>query len=150
VNPFKTINNLYTPSKTKLYHNNHSYELPPHIYSVASEAYHNIVQMKQDQSIIISGESGAGKTESVKQIMHFLAAVSGGDEKSNSKQQILQSVPILEAFGNAKTLTNNNSSRFGKYMEIYFNWSGEMVGGKITHCKLQFHLWTILTISKLY
>src|SRR5690606_21748947 len=67
--------------------------------------------------------------------MNYLVDVSGSSEKSNVKQQILQSVPILEAFGNAKTLTNNNSSRFGKYMEIYFNMSGEMVGGKITHCK---------------
>lgn len=85
--------------------------------------------------MIISGESGAGKTEASKILMQYIAAVSkSSSEVDRVKNQLLESNPILEAFGNAKTLRNDNSSRFGKYMKIQFEFDGAPVGGKITNC----------------
>jgi myosin-1 len=93
---------------------------------------------EEPQCIIISGESGAGKTEAAKQIMSYIAAVSGGEgDVQRVKEIILGSNPLLEAFGNAKTLRNNNSSRFGKYFEIFFNRLGQPQGGKIEHFLLE-------------
>ena len=89
-----------------------------------------------DQCIIISGESGAGKTEASKLVMQYVAAVSGkGQEVDKVKEQLLQSNPVLEAFGNAKTNRNDNSSRFGKYMDIEFDFKGDPVGGIISNCE---------------
>lgn len=97
--------------------------------------YRNLLQNKENQCVIISGESGAGKTEASKILMQYIAAVSrSSSEVDRVKNQLLESNPILEAFGNAKTLRNDNSSRFGKYMEIQFEFDGAPVGGKITNC----------------
>lgn len=116
------------------------------MFTIAENAYRDMLTLHCNQSIIISGESGAGKTEASKQIMNYIADVSSAEtpkKKKNQdynhneivKEQILQSNPVLEAFGNAKTVRNNNSSRFGKYMEIMFNYSGATIGGRITNCK---------------
>ena len=98
----------------------------PHTYAIASAAYHYIRREAKDTSILISGESGAGKTEATKQCLNFLADTAGSE--SGLEQRILRANPILEAFGNAKTLRNDNSSRFGRWMEVHFFASGRNEG----------------------
>ncbi|KAJ3156727.1 Unconventional myosin-Ie, partial [Irineochytrium annulatum] len=119
-----------------------SHEQPPHIYAVADHMFQSMITDEENQCVIISGESGAGKTESAKLIMNYIAAVSsrGGSSANvvdNIKRIILESNPLLESFGNAKTLRNNNSSRFGKYFEINFSKSGAPAGGKISNFLLE-------------
>ncbi|NXF12045.1 MYO1F protein, partial [Smithornis capensis] len=114
------------------------YENPPHIYALTDNMYRNMLIDGENQCVIISGESGAGKTVAAKYIMGYISKVSGGGEKvQHVKDIILQSNPLLEAFGNAKTVRNNNSSRFGKYFEIQFSRGGEPDGGKISNFLLE-------------
>ncbi|XP_004589432.2 unconventional myosin-VIIb [Ochotona princeps] len=134
VNPFQVLP-LYTLEQVQLYYNRHVGELPPHIFAIANSCYFNMKKNKQDQSCVISGESGAGKTETTKLILQFLATVSG--QHSWIEQQVLEANPILEAFGNAKTIRNDNSSRFGKYIDIYFNASGVIEGACIEQFLLE-------------
>ena len=138
VNPYKQLP-LYNKDFIELYRGRYSYELPPHIYAVAADAHRDMFARKRDQCIIISGESGAGKTEASKLIMQYIAAVSGHgrSEVERVKDQLLQSNPVLEAFGNACTNRNDNSSRFGKYMDIQFNHTGDPVGGRVTNYLLE-------------
>eukprot|EP01133_Synstelium_polycarpum_P004385 gene4385-5131_t len=137
VNPYKQLG-LYGEDHINLYKGKHEFEIPPHIYSVADKAYRALRSEHENQCIIISGESGAGKTEASKYIMQYIASITGSSsEVERVKHQILESNPLLEAFGNAKTLRNNNSSRFGKYMEIQFNYAGDPEGGKITNYLLE-------------
>ncbi|XP_074622793.1 unconventional myosin-Ib-like isoform X2 [Acropora palmata] len=137
INPYRKFK-LYTSEMIAKYRSRNIYELPPHIYAIADEAYRSMRDYNQDQCIIITGESGAGKTEASKVVMQFVAAVSGkGWEVDRVKEQLLQSNPVLEAFGNAKTLRNDNSSRFGKYMDIEFDFKGDPVGGVITKYLLE-------------
>ncbi|KAI2660410.1 Unconventional myosin-Ib [Labeo rohita] len=101
-------------------------------YALADEAYRSLRDQDKDQCILITGESGAGKTEASKFVMSYVAAVCGkGQEVNKVKEQLLQSNPVLEAFGNAKTVRNDNSSRFGKYMDIEFDFKGDPIGGVI-------------------
>ncbi|XP_078343654.1 unconventional myosin-If-like isoform X1 [Oculina patagonica] len=112
---------------------NHKEPNPPHIYALSNNMYHNMMIEKENQCVIISGESGAGKTVSAKHIINFMNKVSGmGSERVEQvKDVIFQSNSLLEAFGNAKTMRNNNSSRFGKFLEIQFNEKSQPDGGKI-------------------
>lgn len=114
-------------------------QMPPHVFAIAESAYYNMNAYKDNQCIIISGESGAGKTEAAKRIMQYIANVSGGSNSSiqEIKNMVLATNPLLESFGNAKTLRNNNSSRFGKYLEIHFNAQGEPVGANILNYLLE-------------
>ncbi|WCJ40061.1 myosin 1 [Euphorbia peplus] len=125
VNPFKKVP-LYGNDYIEAYKNK-SIE-SPHVYAITDTAIREMIRDEVNQSIIISGESGAGKTETAKIAMQYLAALGGG---SGIEYEILKTNPILEAFGNAKTLRNNNSSRFGKLIEIHFSETGKISGAKI-------------------
>ena len=118
INPWKGLP-LYTPEIIDKYAHHDGERLPPHVFDTARRSYAQIVDHKAKVSVLISGESGAGKTEATKQILTYLSEVAGGT--SNISAKLLSANPVLEAFGNAKTLRNNNSSRFGKYMQVYFD-----------------------------
>ncbi|XP_051938625.1 unconventional myosin-Ib isoform X4 [Hippocampus zosterae] len=137
VNPYRSLP-IYSPEKVEEYRNRNFYELSPHIYALADEAYRSLRDQDKDQCILITGESGAGKTEASKLVMSYVAAVCGkGQEVNKVKEQLLQSNPVLEAFGNAKTVRNDNSSRFGKYMDIEFDFKGDPLGGVISNYLLE-------------
>uniref|UniRef100_A0AAQ4QYX6 Myosin VIIBb n=1 Tax=Gasterosteus aculeatus aculeatus TaxID=481459 RepID=A0AAQ4QYX6_GASAC len=136
VNPYQAYP-LYSVDQVQMYHGRQLGELPPHIYAIAESAYGNMTRNLRNQCCIISGESGAGKTESTKLILQYLAAVSGELSHQQIEEQILQSNPILEAFGNAKTIRNDNSSRFGKYLEIFFNKDGVIEGARVEQYLLE-------------
>ncbi|KAJ1920248.1 class II myosin [Mycoemilia scoparia] len=140
VNPFKDLG-IYTNEILQSYRGKNKLELPPHVFAIAEDAFKNMLAYKENQCVIISGESGAGKTEAAKKIMQYIAAVSGGENNSSSitkiKDMVLATNPLLESFGCAKTLRNNNSSRHGKYLEIMFNFQGAPVGALITNYLLE-------------
>ena len=143
-NPFKLLP-IYTPEIMDKYKDGGGRHQPPHIFAIADNAYRNLMADFRDQAVVISGESGAGKTETMKLVLQFLADVSGraqkqtssGEKQESLEQQILKSNPVMEAFGNAKTTRNNNSSRFGKWTEIKFNRTGAIVGGSIINYLLE-------------
>uniref|UniRef100_A0A8C0XDJ8 Unconventional myosin-Ib n=2 Tax=Castor canadensis TaxID=51338 RepID=A0A8C0XDJ8_CASCN len=137
VNPYRSLS-IYSPEKVEDYRNRNFYELSPHIFALSDEAYRSLRDQDKDQCILITGESGAGKTEASKLVMSYVAAVCGkGAEVNQVKEQLLQSNPVLEAFGNAKTVRNDNSSRFGKYMDIEFDFKGDPLGGVISNYLLE-------------
>ncbi|XP_061579984.1 unconventional myosin-Ib isoform X7 [Cololabis saira] len=137
MNPYRSLP-IYTPDKVEEYRNRNFYELSPHVYALADEAYRSLRDQDKDQCILITGESGAGKTEASKLVMSYVAAVCGkGQEVNKVKEQLLQSNPVLEAFGNAKTVRNDNSSRFGKYMDIEFDFKGDPLGGVVSNYLLE-------------
>ncbi|XP_044773950.1 unconventional myosin-Ie isoform X3 [Neomonachus schauinslandi] len=137
VNPFKQMP-YFGEKEIEMYQGAAQYENPPHIYALADNMYRNMIIDRENQCVIISGESGAGKTVAAKYIMSYVSRISGGGPKvQHVKDIILQSNPLLEAFGNAKTVRNNNSSRFGKYFEIQFSPGGEPDGGKISNFLLE-------------
>uniref|UniRef100_A0A4W5Q9U2 Myosin IH n=1 Tax=Hucho hucho TaxID=62062 RepID=A0A4W5Q9U2_9TELE len=131
VNPYKELG-IYTKKQMDIYMGVNYFELPPHIYALADNVYRTMLTEANNHFILISGESGAGKTEASKKILQFYA-VSCPSTKllDNVRDRLLLSNPVLEAFGNAKTLKNDNSSRFGKYMDIQFDHMGGAVGGHI-------------------
>ncbi|XP_053611261.1 unconventional myosin-IXa-like isoform X2 [Plodia interpunctella] len=131
LNPFKFYP-IYNPKYVKLYQNKRiGSTLPPHIFAVADAAYHSMLRERTNQCIVISGESGSGKTESTNFLLHHLTALSQkGSHGSGVEQTILSAGPVLEAFGNAKTAHNNNSSRFGKFIQVNYKENG-MVHGAV-------------------
>lgn len=138
VNPYTPLP-IYTNEYINMYKGRSREDNKPHIFAMADEAYRNLVDENENQSILVTGESGAGKTENTKKVIQYLAAVahsqspvkSRGQQHANLSAQILRANPILEAFGNAQTVRNNNSSRFGKFIRIEFNRSGSIVGAYI-------------------
>ena len=136
-NPYKWLD-IYGEDYIKKYVHQQRVDVAPHIYATAECAYRTMLNEEESQCIIISGESGAGKTEASKQCQSFIAGVcGGGQEIDDIKRIFLESNPVLEAFGNAKTLRNNNSSRFGKYFDLKFNKFGQPLGGIITNYLLE-------------
>ncbi|XP_021806038.1 myosin-6-like [Prunus avium] len=133
VNPFRRLPHLYDSHMMAQYKGADFGELSPHPFAVADEAYRLMINDGISQSILVSGESGAGKTESTKLLMRYLAYMGGRAvaEGRTVEQQVLESNPVLEAFGNAKTVRNNNSSRFGKFVELQFDQSGRISGAAI-------------------
>ncbi|KAH9417105.1 Myosin-9 [Dermatophagoides pteronyssinus] len=138
VNPYKKLP-IYTDKIIEHYKGKKRHEVPPHIFAVTDGAYRSMLQDREDQSILCTGESGAGKTENTKKVIQYLAYVASSKPRSGSvslhsgelEQQLLQANPILEAFGNAKTVKNDNSSRFGKFIRINFDASGFIAGANI-------------------
>lgn len=131
MNPFRAIPNLVGTEVMQLYRNKYLHENPPHIYAITDRVFDSLMEFKVSQAVIITGESGAGKTESSKILMSYLSNMSGsGGDMERVKEHLLMSNPPLEAFGNAKTLKNDNSSRFGKYLNIAFH-NGSPIGGQI-------------------
>ncbi|CAA3019655.1 myosin-6 isoform X1 [Olea europaea subsp. europaea] len=133
VNPFQQLPHLYNNDVMEQYKGMAIGELSPHPFAIADAAYRQMINEGLSQSILVSGESGAGKTESTKMLMGYLAHMGGraGNELRSVEQQVLESNPVLEAFGNAKTVRNNNSSRFGKFVELQFNNIGKISGAAI-------------------
>ncbi|KAF0033828.1 hypothetical protein F2P81_013894 [Scophthalmus maximus] len=137
VNPYKELD-VYNNKQMDLYMGVNFFELPPHIYALADNAYHTMLAEFNNHFILISGESGAGKTEASKKILQYYAVSCPSTALLNTvRDKMLMSNPVLEAFGNAKTLKNDNSSRFGKYMDIQFDSEGEAVGGHILNYLLE-------------
>uniref|UniRef100_UPI0037E7875F myosin-10 isoform X1 n=1 Tax=Semicossyphus pulcher TaxID=241346 RepID=UPI0037E7875F len=145
VNPYKNLP-IYTESIVEMYRGKKRHEMPPHIYAISEAAYRSMLQDREDQSILCTGESGAGKTENTKKVIQYLAHVASSHKGSSLgrnkeaiqsmqygelERQLLQANPILEAFGNAKTVKNDNSSRFGKFIRINFDVAGYIVGANI-------------------
>ncbi|RLV99882.1 hypothetical protein DV515_00009383 [Chloebia gouldiae] len=131
VNPYQELD-IYTVSQMQLYRGVNFFELPPHLYAIADNAYRVMCNEYNNHFILISGESGAGKTEASKKILQYYAVTCPTTEQLQTvRDRLLLSNPVLEAFGNAKTLRNDNSSRFGKYMDIQFDFKGAPVGGHI-------------------
>ncbi|OEL30190.1 Myosin-6 [Dichanthelium oligosanthes] len=133
VNPFQRLPHLYNNHMMGIYKGAEFGELSPHPFAIADRSYRLMINDRISQAILVSGESGAGKTESTKMLMQYLAYMGGKAqaEGRSVQQQILESNPVLEAFGNAKTVRNNNSSRFGKFVEIQFDENGKISGAAI-------------------
>eukprot|EP00928_Gymnodinium_smaydae_P095519 TRINITY_DN8236_c0_g4_i1.p1 TRINITY_DN8236_c0_g4~~TRINITY_DN8236_c0_g4_i1.p1 ORF type:complete len:1369 (+),score=323.79 TRINITY_DN8236_c0_g4_i1:70-4176(+) len=133
VNPYKTIPGMYAPERLREYRGKHLGVLPPHPYAIADSAFRQLLRERKNQALVISGESGAGKTETAKIVTEYLAAISRTDAVHGSQiqERIMNANPILEAFGNASTVRNRNSSRFGKYNDMHFNPVGSLTGASI-------------------
>ena len=131
VNPYKRYP-IYTPRVVKMYLGKRRNEVPPHLWAITETAYRNMLLNQKNQSMLITGESGAGKTENTKKVIAYLAMVATSGKKSAKKvsleDQIVATNPIMESYGNAKTSRNDNSSRFGKFIRIYFTTAGKLAG----------------------
>uniref|UniRef100_A0A671TF95 Myosin, heavy chain 10, non-muscle n=1 Tax=Sparus aurata TaxID=8175 RepID=A0A671TF95_SPAAU len=137
INPYKNLP-IYSDNIIEMYRGKKRHEMPPHIYAISESAYRCMLQDREDQSILCTGESGAGKTENTKKVIQYLAHVASSHKGRKDhnipgelERQLLQANPILESFGNAKTVKNDNSSRFGKFIRINFDVTGYIVGANI-------------------
>ncbi|GAB5580510.1 myosin-10 isoform X7 [Prionailurus iriomotensis] len=142
INPYKNLP-IYSENIIEMYRGKKRHEMPPHIYAISESAYRCMLQDREDQSILCTGESGAGKTENTKKVIQYLAHVASSHKGRKDhnipgelERQLLQANPILESFGNAKTVKNDNSSRFGKFIRINFDVTGYIVGANIETCIL--------------
>lgn len=137
VNPYQRLD-IYGEVHIRKYQNASLGETSPHVYGLAERAYRQMRDLRQPQAVIISGESGAGKTESAKLLLQYISSVSGSSGVSmQMKEVILKCNPLLESLGNAKTVRNNNSSRFGKYLNLFFNDRAEPIGGTTSNFLLE-------------
>ncbi|XP_057666358.1 unconventional myosin-Ib isoform X2 [Diorhabda carinulata] len=133
VNPYKKLA-LYSADLAEAYVKRGPFQLPPHIYAVAGTAYRWLNDRNEDQCIIVTGESGSGKTEAARIVLQFLVLVSGDSPETKLiKDRLVQANTLLEAFGNARTMKNDNASRFGKFLDIEFDFKGDPIGGHLTH-----------------
>ena len=141
-NPFARVDSLYVPQMVQIYTGKQRASQAPHLFAIAEESYGDMLRDSRNQTVVVSGESGAGKTVSAKYIMRYFATREGpgeagqpsksrADAISSTEEQILATNPVMEAFGNAKTTRNDNSSRFGKYIEIMFDKKTEIIGARI-------------------
>ncbi|XP_036969623.1 unconventional myosin-IXb isoform X3 [Acanthopagrus latus] len=130
INPFKFLP-IYNPKYVKMYENHQLGKLEPHIFAIADVAYYAMLRKRINQCIVISGESGSGKTQSTNFLIHCLTALSQKGYASGVERTILGAGPVLEAFGNAKTAHNNNSSRFGKFIQVNYLESGVVRGAVV-------------------
>ncbi|XP_041077286.1 myosin-10-like isoform X2 [Polyodon spathula] len=147
INPYKNLP-IYSENIIEMYRGKKRHEMPPHIYAISESAYRCMLQDREDQSILCTGESGAGKTENTKKVIQYLAHVASSHKgrkdhniplespkpvklQGELERQLLQANPILESFGNGKTVKNDNSSRFGKFIRINFDVTGYIVGANI-------------------
>ncbi|KAJ5812559.1 hypothetical protein N7474_008860 [Penicillium riverlandense] len=141
-NPFARVDSLYVPQMVQVYAGKQRASQAPHLFAIAEEAFADMIRDGKNQTIVVSGESGAGKTVSAKYIMRYFATRESSDQPgkyttsradaiSETEEQILATNPVMEAFGNAKTTRNDNSSRFGKYIEIMFDERTNIIGAKI-------------------
>ncbi|XP_059177767.1 myosin heavy chain, striated muscle-like isoform X1 [Physella acuta] len=145
INPYRRLP-IYTQKIINAYRGKRKAEMPPHLFSISDNAYQNMLQDRENQSMLITGESGAGKTENTKKVIMYFANVAAGQQKKGEEaeaeaaakkkmgsleDQIVQANPVMEAYGNAKTTRNNNSSRFGKFIRIHFGTQGKIAGADI-------------------
>ncbi|XP_030241547.1 myosin heavy chain, muscle isoform X30 [Drosophila navojoa] len=137
INPYKRYP-VYTNRCAKMYRGKRRNEVPPHIFAISDGAYVDMLTNHVNQSMLITGESGAGKTENTKKVIAYFATVGASTKKDESQKnkgsledQVVQTNPVLEAFGNAKTVRNDNSSRFGKFIRIHFGPTGKLAGADI-------------------
>lgn len=139
VNPYARLP-IYTKEVIQSYRGKRRTEMPPHIFTVADEAYQKMIQQRENQSILITGESGAGKTENTKKVIQYFASICGVEknlEGAGLDEQLVRCNPVLEAFGNAKTIKNDNSSRFGKFIRIHFGAQGKIHSADIERYLLE-------------
>ncbi|XP_065312696.1 myosin heavy chain, striated muscle-like isoform X2 [Gordionus sp. m RMFG-2023] len=138
INPYKRLP-IYTPEVVQMFKGKRKSEVPPHVFSISDDAYTNMLSNRENQSILITGESGAGKTENTKKVIQYFAITAASTATNTGitygagtlEDQVIQANPVLEAFGNAKTIRNDNSSRFGKFIRIHFGASGKLAGADI-------------------
>lgn len=135
VNPYFDIPKIYSSDTIKSYQGKSLGTMPPHVFAIADKAFRDMKVLRMSQSVIVSGESGAGKTENTKFVLRYLTESYGTGQDIDDR--IVEANPLLEAFGNAKTVRNNNSSRFGKFVEIHFNEKSSVVGGFVSHYLLE-------------
>jgi myosin-7 len=137
MNPFKRLS-IYENETLRRYIGKKLPDEDPHIFAIAEAAFSSLRTTQKNQSVIISGESGAGKSESTKLILQFITSCASSEDKESwVQQQILEANTVLESFGNAKTARNNNSSRFGKFIQINMNKSCKIVGASIINYLLE-------------
>ncbi|KAE9554307.1 hypothetical protein FO519_002478 [Halicephalobus sp. NKZ332] len=143
INPYKMLP-IYTDTVANMYVNRRRNEMPPHLFAISDLAYRNMMADKENQSMLITGESGAGKTENTKKVISYFAKIGGTSKEQKAKKskgsledQVVQANPAIEAFGNGATNRNYNSSRYGKFIRIHFSEKGKLVGGDIEHYLLE-------------